>query len=337
MKTYAKMYHVMKRKGEAMEELIATYEEPQQAIQKQGKATYWDVVEVFLTSLDLKPRSVDTYRKSLKRFGLWLEDNGITSPTRADIKSYKAMLLDTYKTCTAASYLSAVRNFYAFLAAEGYAKDITLKIKNPSSRELHKKDALSTEQVKQVLEAMPRETLGQKRDYAIILLLVHTGLRTIEIERADVEDLRANMGANVLYVWGKGRDGKDQYVKITSSVMAAIKDYLAAREAVEGKLKDTDPLFISVSRRDFGGRISARSVSRICKETLRAAGYDDPRLTAHSFRHTAVSLSLLAGASIRDAQQMARHGSPVTTERYAHDLRRLEDAAEDKIEELLAS
>lgn len=321
-----------------MEELIATYEEPQQAIQHVPTVTFWDVAEVFLTSLDLKPRSVDTYRKSLKRFGRWLEEQGISNPTRADIKSYKAMLLDTYSVCTAASYLSAVRNFYGFIAAEGYGKDITLKIKNPSSRELHKKDALSADQAKEVLDTMSRDTLGQKRDYAIILLLIHTGLRTIEVERANVEDLRANMGANVLYVWGKGRDGKDQYVKITPSVMAAIKEYLAAREEVEGrKLKDTDPLFISVSRRDFGGRISARSVSRICKTSLKAAGYDDPRLTAHSFRHTAVSLSLQAGASIRDAQQMARHGSPVTTERYAHDLRRLEDAAEDKIEALLAS
>lgn len=319
-----------------MEDQAITYTEPQ-AIQQTAHTSFWDVVEVFLANLDLKPRSVDTYRKSLKRFARWLEDTGIQKPTRADIKNYKTMLLDTYSVCTAASYLSAVRNFYAFLAAEGLHPDITLKIKNPSSRELHKKDALSADMAKQVLGNMPRETLAQKRDYAIILLLTHTGLRTIEIERANLEDLRTNMGATLLYVWGKGRDGKDQYVKVTPSVLAAIKEYLAAREEVEGKLKDNSPLFASVSRRDYGGRITARSVSRICKETLKAAGYDDPRLTAHSFRHTAVSLSLQAGASIRDAQQMARHGSPVTTERYAHDLRRLEDAAEDKIEELLAS
>lgn len=319
-----------------MEDLAITYAEPQ-AIQQPAPMDFWGVVEVFLANLDLKPRSVDTYRKSLKRFARWMEETGVQKPTRADIKNYKTMLLDTYSVCTAASYLSAVRNFYAFLAAEGLYPDITLKIKNPSSRELHKKDALSADMAKKVLATMPRETLAQKRDYAIILLLTHTGLRTIEIERANLEDLRTNMGATLLYVWGKGRDGKDQYVKVTPSVLAAIKEYLAAREEVEGKLKDNSPLFASVSRRDYGGRITARSVSRICKETLKAAGYDDPRLTAHSFRHTAVSLSLQAGASIRDAQQMARHGSPVTTERYAHDLRRLEDAAEDKIEELLAS
>ena len=70
---------------------------------------------------------------------------------------------------------------------------------------------------------------------------------------------------------------------------------------------------------------------------MRTAGLDDGRLTAHSFRHTAVTCALLAGASIRDVQQMARHASPLTTERYAHDLRRLEDAAEDKLEALLCS
>lgn len=50
------------------------------------------------------------------------------------------------------------------------------------------------------------------------------------------------------------------------------------------------------------------------------AGYDTPRLTAHSMRHTAVTLSLLAGKDITEVQQFARHESINTTMIYNHAL-----------------
>lgn len=294
------------------------------------------VIDAFLASLDLKPRSVDTYRKAVNYFFAWVQAEGLQQPKRADIIRYKKELSDRYSVCTVSSYLTAVRRFFGYLNAEGAYPNVCIGVQNPKSRQGHRKDALSLEQAKNVLKTMKRETLAQKRDFAIVSLLLHTGLRTCEVERANVEDLRSNLGTTVLNVWGKGRDSADEYVKITPTVLEALKDYLKAREAEQGKPKDTDPLFISVSRRDYGARITTRSVSRICKQALRAAGYDDPRLTAHSLRHTAVSLPLQAGVEIREVQKMARHASPLTTEVYAHDIRRLENAAEDKTEELLA-
>lgn len=69
-----------------------------------------------------------------------------------------------------------------------------------------------------------------------------------------------------------------------------------------------------------GKRLSSRSVSGIVKEYLIKAGYDTPRLTAHSMRHTAVTLSLLAGKDITEVQQFARHESINTTMIYNHAL-----------------
>ena len=294
------------------------------------------VIEAFLASLDLKPRSIDTYRKAVGYFFSWISEEGITHPKRTDVIRYKKDLTGKYSVTTVSSYLTAIRRFFKYLNAEGMYPNICAEIQNPRSRAGHRKDALSLEQAKKVLGTMKRDTLAQKRDYAIVSLLLHTGLRTCEVERANYEDLRSNLGTPVLNVWGKGRDSADEYVKVTPTVLEAIKDYLKTREAADGKLKDTDPLFASVSRRDYGGRITTRSVSRICKQALRAAGYDDPKLTAHSLRHTAVSIPLQAGVEIREVQKMARHSSPLTTEVYAHDIRRLENAPEDKIEELLA-
>lgn len=304
---------------------IAEYREP-------------STLDAFLNSLDVKPRTVETYRKALNYFFLWLESEGINHPKDTDIKAYKSALTERkMSVSTIASYLTAVRRYFGYLCSKGIYPNIAETIKNPKTSNLHKKDALSVTQAKDVLQTMPRETLTQKRDFAIVSLMIHTGLRTIEIERANIEDMRTASGVPVLWVQGKGRDSKDERVKITPSVKQAISEYLEARSAQDGKLIDSDPLFTSVSRRDYGERITTRSVSRICKTSLRAAGLDDPRLTAHSFRHTAVTIPLSHGVPIRDVQQMARHASPITTERYAHDLANLEHTPQDKTEELLSA
>ena len=294
------------------------------------------ILEAYTASLDLKPRSKQAYEKAVRYFLDWTNEKGIQEPRRQDILAYKEHLTANYSATTAATYLTAVRSFFNYLNAEAGYPLITTGIKNPKARPGHKKDALSAEQAKEVLAAIERDTLQGKRDYAIVSLMLHTGLRTIEVARADIEDLRNVSGAPVLFVMGKGRDSKDEYVKVTRTVQAAIADYMDAREAADGKQTPQAPLFASVSRRDYGKRLTPRSVSRISKEALQAAGYDDRRLTAHSYRHTAVTLALQAGVPIRDVQQMARHASPLTTERYAHDLRRIEAAAEDALEDILA-
>jgi integrase/recombinase XerC/integrase/recombinase XerD len=61
---------------------------------------------------------------------------------------------------------------------------------------------------------------------------------------------------------------------------------------------------------------------------MRAVGLDDSRLTAHSLRHTAISLSILGGASLQQAQAMARHSDSKTTLVYFHNLERISLGAE---------
>ena len=65
---------------------------------------------------------------------------------------------------------------------------------------------------------------------------------------------------------------------------------------------------------------------------MKAAGYISSRLTAHSLRHTAITLALLAGQSIQDVQAFARHSSINTTTIYAHNVNRLDSRCESLIE-----
>jgi integrase len=89
--------------------------------------------------------------------------------------------------------------------------------------------------------------------------------------------------------------------------------------------------------RNTNGRVTTRTISRIAKNHLRGINLDSDRLTARSFRHTAITLSLKGGATIQEAQGMARHASITTTMEYAHNMDRIKTASERKIDALLAA
>ena len=73
------------------------------------------------------------------------------------------------------------------------------------------------------------------------------------------------------------------------------------------------------------------------KNNLRGIDIDDARLTAYSLRHTAITLSLIGGATAQEARVMARHADINTTLIYAHNINRIKQAPEKKIDELLES
>ena len=188
----------------------------------------------------------------------------------------------------------------------------------------HKKDALSAEQVKAIFSNFDVSTLKGKRDKAMFALMVTAGLRTIEISRANVGDIIEREGKYFLLVQGKGHSEKDAEVRIADGVFVLIKSYLSSR----ADISTDSPLFGSVSNRNFDGRMTTNSISRIVKSAMKAAGFDSKRLTAHSLRHTAATTALKAGATLREVQQVLRHTNISITQIYLHDMDRLNNQAE---------
>ena len=279
----------------------------------------------FLSFLDVKEKTVDTYRKALKRLFHYFMENRITRPIRSDLIAFRDELKATCKASTVKTYLTATRLFFRWLEQEGIYKNIADKIKGAKVEHGHKKDALTVDQVKDVIDTFKEsDDSTAKRDYAIFVLMVTCGLRTIEVVRADIEDLRTLGNKTVLYVQGKGKDEKSEYVIITREVEKAIRSYLATRTDATDKA----PLFSSTSNNSKGKRLTTRTISGIVKERLKLAGLNSNRLTAHSLRHTAVTLSLLGGSTLQEARQFARHSNIATTEIYAHNLERIANPCE---------
>lgn len=288
----------------------------------------------FLASQDIADITKENYRIALQRFFRWYIDKddtalGIRRPERQDILRFKDYLKTSVSPLTLSTYLTAVRRFFDWAGS-----DIAKGIKGAKRVQGFRKDPLTVSQVKDLLENMSTNTtLEGLRDFALINLLVRTGLRRIEAARADVGDIRQESGEAVLWVQGKGRDAKDEYVVLTAKTLRPINEYLRAR----GGAKEKDPLFTSLSDRNLNGRLSARSITRIVKNHLRAINLDSDRLTAHSLRHTAITLCLQAGATIQEAKALARHSNINTTLIYAHNIDRLAHAPEKKIDAILAA
>lgn len=286
----------------------------------------------FIASQDVGGSSKDTYRKTIRQFILWSKDCQIIYPEREDILAYKEYLKEKdLSALTLSSYLVAVRKFFEWTEGIKLYPNIARGIKGSKQSRNFKKDPLTIEQVKELLSSIDRSGIKGLRDFAIINLLIRTGLRTIEVIRADIEDIRQESGEAVLWVRGKGRDSKDEFVLLTESTLKPIKEYLNIRNTRGGK----KPLFVSLSDRNKNSRLTTRSLSRIVKNSLRKIGLNDNRLTAHSLRHTAITLALKGGATIQEAQALGRHANINTTLIYSHNINRVAQAPEKKIDMIL--
>jgi integrase/recombinase XerD len=185
-----------------------------------------------------------------------------------------------------------------------------------------------------LLKSIDCSNIQGKRDYALINLLVRTGLRLKEVVSANIEDMCEQRGEMLLWIHGKGRASKDEFVLLTQQALAPLHDYLQLRTVRSEK----EPLFVSLSDRNYGKRLTMYSFSRIIKWRLRAAGFDSKRITAHSLRHTFGVLSMQAGASLYEVQLAMRHTAPATTQLYLGDIeriKRLEASPERKMSNLL--
>ena len=290
--------------------------------------------EDFVKLIDASPNTIRTYSISLRQWFRYLRENQIIQPSMDTVFEYRdALRAEGKKETTVQNYIIAVKQFFKWTEARHFYPNIAKYVKSEKLSRNFKKDYLTSKQAKKVLATIDRSTLTGKRDYAMLALMLTMGLRTIEVVRANVEDIR-NVGDNtVLYVQGKGHQDKDDLVRMPEHVETAVREYLSVRKCDDL----AQPLFTSTSNRNKNGRMTTRSIRGIVKKIFRKAGLDSPRLTAHSTRHTAATLSLLNGATPIETQHLLRHKNLQTTEIYAHNIDASKNPASQDVDKALFS
>ncbi|MGE0010355.1 MAG: tyrosine-type recombinase/integrase [Candidatus Babeliales bacterium] len=309
-------------------------------MQQQFTHTQLDVLatcEPFLASQDIAATSLITYKHVLTQFALWCKDKKITTPTRMTILEYKAFLESRRLSAfTKSLYIVLVRRFFSWTHENNMYPDVAHGIKTARTKQKsHHKDSLSIADIKTLLAHIDQGTLQGLRDYALINMLVRTGLRIKEVASCEFSDIESHHGSYRLWIQGKGRHGKDEFVILTQATLAPLQAYIAARNL---KQNARAPLFASVSDKNFGKKLTTFSISRLIRQYYQKAGIKTKRVTAHSLRHTFGVLSMQAGASLHEVQLAMRHTAPSTTQIYLGDIeriKRLEGAPEHKLSQLL--
>ena len=298
-----------------------------------GNTTNWrGLVATFVVSQDVKQSSRDLYNRTLSQFFKWVEETGRQLPnlSRVDILEYKDHLSqEGLSALTIGSYIVSVRKFYEWAEANKLYPNIAKGIKTPRRVQSFKKQHLSDTKSAELLSYFEEKNL---RDYSIVNLILRTGLRTIEVVRANIGDITFKGERRVLKVWGKGHSEKDDFVVLSEKAYLPIANYLATRKGA----KAGEPLFVSNSRQNRGERLTTRTISHLCKEGLQAIGMDGKEFTAHSLRHTTAVAILKHGGNITDVQSVLRHSSPVTSQIYTESVKeelRLQQAPELMLDE----
>ncbi len=302
-------------------------------------ARFWELWLKWIQ--DRAASTQEGYSVTVAAFLNWLTIDGEKQPNRDTIIRYRKYLTEphtdrrsgsvrTYSADTAARYFRGVKMFFSFLEANGLYRDITKNIRTPkgSTAEFNR-DALERQDILNISNSFDKSTETGKRDYAIFLAIVSCAFRISEIQRANIEDLETHGNEHRLYIQGKGHTAKDAYKKVEPELYSAIHEYLHAR----GKADAKAPLFASCksNARPGGTRLTVSAISRIIKLDLKAAGYNSKRITAHSLRHTSITLDRKAGATLEEAKKHARHSNITITQRYDHILEHADAKDERRI------
>lgn len=244
----------------------------------------------------------------------------------------------TKSVATQQAFYAALTAFFAQAKRRGWVQDSPMDYAQlkPAARKPETRTArrsLTRDQAVAVLEhgagpkppsaASPSRVMAYYRNRTILAFLTVLGPRASEITSADRGDFRESQdGTAVWTVHGKG--GKTRRVPISSTLYQRYRQYQESRTGLDGVEPGGAAAFVTVS----GGRLDPRSVQRIVHAaTVHLAAHSDPdvrscarEIVPHGLRHTAATLMLASGQSVKVVADLLGHGNIATTSAYLDEL-----------------
>jgi integrase/recombinase XerD len=271
--------------------------------------------------------TLDAYRRDLADFAGYLRKEGraLAGATSDDIRSYLGDLARrAFSAASVARRLSAIRQLYRFLYAEGHRKDDPAAVIEGPKRGRPLPKVLSVREVDALLAAVRidgeqpiAQRLRAARMTCLIELLYATGLRVSELVSLPASAARRD--ERMLIVRGKGN--KERLVPLNDAAKRAMRDYRALREeasaAAATKKGQSKWLFPSFGE---SGHLTRQHFARDLKVLAAAAGLKPKQVSPHVLRHAFASHLLQNGADLRSVQTLLGHADISTTQVYTHVL-----------------
>jgi integrase/recombinase XerD len=292
------------------------------------------LIELFLDMLAAErgagANTLGAYRRDLEDLSAHLAASGGTLAA-ADTDALRGYLVDLaargLKPASVARRLSATRQLYRFLYAEGHRRDDPAAVLEGPKRGRALPKILTIADVDRLLacaraplsdtERTPLERLRAARLWCLLEVLYATGLRVSELVGLPASAARRD--ARVLMVRGKG--DKERMVPLNAAAKDATAEYLALRAATERdtatSTTNTKWLFPSFGE---SGHLTRQHFARELKALATAAGLRAEQVSPHVLRHAFASHLLHNGADLRIVQTLLGHADISTTQIYTHVL-----------------
>ncbi|KRD51439.1 site-specific tyrosine recombinase XerD [Ensifer sp. ENS10] len=288
-------------------------------------------VEAFLEMMSAERgaavNTLQSYERDLEDASSHLRTlgTGLTAATPDDLRTYLAHLSGQgFKPSSQARRLSALRQFYKFLYAEGMRGDDPTGILDAPKKGRSLPKTLSVEDVSRLIGQAESEAasggpdhLAKLRMHALIELLYATGMRVSELVSLPASVLAQN--GRFLVIRGKGN--KDRLVPLSQAAIRAMRAYgeaLAEEMAREEAGNRESPwLFPSSGKQGF---LPRQVFARDLKSLAARAGIRVATISPHVLRHAFASHLLANGADLRAVQELLGHSDISTTQIYTHVL-----------------
>ena len=268
-----------------------------------------------LRAANKAPATIHAYTDAVGRFDAYLEAHGmppaVAAIHREHVEAFIEDQLARLKPASAANRYRSIQQFFRWLVDEGEIKESPMAHMKPPTVPETPPPVLTDDKLRKLLGTMSGVGFDERRDTAITMLLVDTGIRLAEISGLTVEDI--DWDRETLIVLGKGR--RPRTVAFGRKVAKALDRYVRVR----GQHSDSGSSWLWLGRK---GRLTSTGVAQMLRRRAREAGIGE--INPHLFRHTFAHQWLAEGGTDGDLMRLAgwrsrtmltRYGASAATER----------------------
>jgi integrase/recombinase XerD len=272
--------------------------------------------------------TIDAYSRDLTNFAAFVNKRGreLESSTIDDITNFiTAMVEEGLAASSRARRLSALKQFFRFLVAEGIRPDDPASLVGGPKREAALPKTLTVDEVDKLLfaarhkveEARHGQRAKALRLYCLLEILYATGMRVSELVALPRSALVGDERTLII----KGKGGRQRVVPLNPAAQEALSLYRRERDAAiageHGEDADASSpwLFPSWGQQ---GHLTRQRLAQELKLLARQANIDPARVSPHVLRHAFASHMLERGADLRAVQKLLGHADISTTQVYTH-------------------